>query len=51
MVRMLVYLDKLGNDDGSKITKFVMIGAVDPSPKKCQGTIDTLSFMQTIKST
>lgn len=48
MVNMLRYLDSLSND---KITKFVMIGAVDPNPLKCQGTVDTISFMQTIKST
>jgi hypothetical protein len=50
MVKMLKYLDTLSGDS-SKITKFIMIGAIDPSPRKCQGTFDTLEFMQNIKST
>ena len=50
MVNMLDYLNTLSGDS-SKITKFIMIGAIDPSPRKCQGTFDTLEFMQNIKST
>lgn len=50
MVKMLIYLDTL-NKNELKTTKFIMIGAIDPNPKKCQGTIDTLEFMQQIKST